>query len=170
MRDGRKTAEATAAFELALALDPDLASAAWNLSDMLFAKGDRDRADDLLLKAFAHDLPEGTRYLLGRAIGYQREGRADRALKLVNAALQAKPGNSEVLLFRGRYRVDAHNCRSALEDFQRVEQLAPKEAGAYAAEGIAQACLGDRAAAERAFSRSLQLDPNQPNIRDVLGK
>jgi Flp pilus assembly protein TadD len=156
------------AFESALSLDPELASSAWNLSDMLFAKGDRDRADQLLVKAFARDLPEGTRYLFARAIGYQREGQTDRALKLVNAALQAKPGNPEVLLFRGRYRVDTHDCAGALDDFQRVEQLTPKEAAAYAAEGIAQACLGDRAAAERAFSRSLQLDPNQPNIRDVL--
>jgi tetratricopeptide (TPR) repeat protein len=168
LRDRGKASEAMTAFESALSLDPEQASAAWNLSDMLFAKGDRDRADQLLVQAFARDLPEGTRYLLARAIGYQREGQTDRALKLVNAALQAKPGNPEMLLFRGRYRVEAHDCAGALDDFQRAEQLTPREAAAYAAEGIARACLGDRAAAERAFSRSLQLDPNQPNIRDIL--
>jgi Flp pilus assembly protein TadD len=168
LRDAGKTNEAIAAFERALALDPDLASAAWNLSDMLFAGGDRDRADDLLLKAFSLDLPEAPRYLANRASAYQKEGHADRALKLVNAALQAKPGNVEVLLFRGRYRVDTKDCTGAVDDFRRVEQLSAKDAGAYALEGVAQTCAGDRAGAVRAFQRSLQLDPNQPDIRELL--
>ena len=54
-----------------------------NLSDLLFAQNrSLDKSDDLLVRAFAHNLPEGPRYLIGRAIGYQRSGQVDRSLLL----------------------------------------------------------------------------------------
>ena len=169
LRDRGNAARAIEAFERALALDPNLASAQWNLSDVLFSRqNDLDRSDDLLVKAFARGLPDGTKYLIGRAIGYQRTGQADRALHLLNVAVQAQPGNADVLLFRGRYRVDAHECAGALEDFRKAGQLAPNDPAAFASEGLARMCLGDRAGARNAFARSLQLDPNQPNVRDFL--
>ena len=43
------------------------------------------------MRAVAHGLPEGTRYLVGRAIGYQREGQAQRSLRLVTEAAEAAP-------------------------------------------------------------------------------
>ena len=169
LRDRGDAVRAIEAFERGLALDPNLASALWNLSDVLFSRqNDLDRSDDLLVKAFARGLPDGTKYLIGRAIGYQRTGQADRALHLLNVAVQAQPGNADVLLFRGRYRVDAHECAGALEDFRKAEQLAPNDPAAFASEGLARMCLGDRARARSAFARSLQLDPNQPNVRDFL--
>jgi tetratricopeptide (TPR) repeat protein len=169
LRDRGNAARAIEAFERALALDPNLASALWNLSDVLFSRqNDLDRSDDLLVKAFARGLPDGTKYLIGRAIGYQRTGQADRALHLLNVAVQAQPGNADVLLFRGRYRVDAHECAGALEDFRKAEQLAPNDPAVFASEGLARMCLGDQAGAKNAFARSLQLDPNQPNVRDFL--
>ena len=120
LREQGKAAPAIEAFEKALALDPNLASALWNLSDLLFSRqNDLDRSDDLLVKAFARGLPDGTKFLIGRAIGYQRAGQADRALKLLNAAVQAQPADADVLLFRGRYRVDAGQCAAAIGDFQK---------------------------------------------------
>ena len=73
-----RTAEAIEAFESALTVDPNLASALWNLSDLLFAeRKSLDKSDTLLVRAYANGLPEGRRYLIGRAIGYQRDGRLD---------------------------------------------------------------------------------------------
>jgi Tfp pilus assembly protein PilF len=164
-----KTQEAMDALEQALVVDPSLASALWNLSDMLFAGNTSlDKSDGLLVRAFASGLPEGNRYLIGRAIGYQRSGQLDRALKLLDAAAAAKPDEPEVWLFRGRYRLDRKDCAGALMDFERAARLAPANPAAFASQGIAQLCLDDAAAARASFQRSLQLDPNQPDVKDYL--
>jgi tetratricopeptide (TPR) repeat protein len=152
-----------------LKLDPNLASALWNLSDVLHARGsDLDRSDELLLRALEHGLPDGPKLVVGRAIGYQRSGHADRSLALVTAALKVRPREPEFWLFRGRYRVEAEDCRGALADFEAAERLAPTDAAAYAADGVASLCAGDRARAARAFERSLALDPNQPKVKEFL--
>jgi Tfp pilus assembly protein PilF len=164
-----KTKEAIDAFEQALVVDPKLASALWNLSDLLFAQNTSlDKSDTLLVRAFASGLPEGTRYLIGRAIGYQRSGSLDRALKLLTDAIVAKPDEAEVWLFRGRYRLDRQDCPGALADFRQTTQLAPANAAAFASQGVAQLCTNDRAGARASFQRSLALDSNQPNVREYL--
>jgi Tfp pilus assembly protein PilF len=164
-----KTEQAMEALEQALVVDPSLASALWNLSDMLFAqKTSLDKSDALLVRAFANGLPEGTRYLIGRAIGYQRSGQLDRAVKLLNDAAAAKPDEPEVWLFRGRYRMERQDCAGALGDFQRAAKLAPSNPAAFASLGVAQMCLGDARGANASFQRSLALDPNQPDVRGYL--
>jgi tetratricopeptide (TPR) repeat protein len=169
LKEQGKAVPAMQAFEQALALDPNLASALWNLSDLLFARGsDLDRADQMLVRALAHGLPDGTKYVIGRAIGYQRANQTPRSLALVNAALGVQPDEPELLLFRGRYRVDAGECGAAAGDFERAERLAPENAAAYASEGIARLCAGEKGAARRAFERSLALDANQPKVRQFL--
>lgn len=163
--------EAIAAFERALELDPGLVSAQWNLSDVLFARGrDLDRADALLQEAFAGGLPDGNRYLIGRAIAYQRAGQTPRSVRLLDGALAVKADDAELWLFRGRYRIESSNCAGAASDFVRATSLAPGNPAAYASLGIARMCEGDRAGAKRAFERSLEIDPDQPVIREYLAK
>lgn len=165
----KKTNEAIAALERALAVDPRLASAAWNLSDVLFAqKRDLDRSDTLLVQAFANGLPEGIELLIGRAIGYQRSGYADRSLRLLESAVTVKPDDAELRMFRGRYRIDRGECAGALEDFRVAQQLTPRNPVAFASAGIAEVCLGNRAEALAYFRQALQIDPNQPRIRAYL--
>ena len=169
LKEHDKPVPAIDAFEHALALDPDLSSALWNLSDLLFARGsDLDRSDDMLVRSLGHGLPDGPKLLIGRAIGYQRSGQADRSLAIVNAALKTRPDEAEFWLFRGRYRVEAQECAGAAADFEHAERLAPRHAPAYASEGVARLCAGDKAAARRAFVRSLDIDPNQPKVREFL--
>jgi Flp pilus assembly protein TadD/predicted AlkP superfamily pyrophosphatase or phosphodiesterase len=169
LKESGKLDAAIPAFEHALKLDPDLASALWNLSDILYARGsDLDRSDQLLLRALAHGLPDGPKLVIGRAIGYQRSGHADRSLALVTAALQSNPQEPQFWLFRGMYRVDAQDCRGALTDFDQAERLQPNNAAAFASDGVASLCAGDQARAARAFQRSLALDPNQPKVREFL--
>jgi tetratricopeptide (TPR) repeat protein len=170
MNEGR-TERAIAAYDKALEIDPDLASALWNESDLLFSKGqDLDRSDALLVRAFARGLPDGTKFLVGRAIGYQRSGRLERARNLVSAARQARPDEPELWLFAGRYEVEGGNCRAAVADFEKAATLAPDNAGALASLGVARLCLGDRAGAREAFRRSLSLDPAQPRVTQYLAQ
>ena len=166
--DGKRD-EAVAAFEKALALDPNLASALWNLSDLLFAEAeDLDRSDRLLVRALAGGLPEGVKYLIGRAIGYGRNEQQQRSLDLLEAAVEARPGEAELWLFRGRYRIDGGDCGGALADFERAIVLAPERAPAYASVATARVCLGDRSGALTALERSLEIEPNQPAVQRFL--
>jgi Flp pilus assembly protein TadD len=169
LKERGKLPQAIEAFERALTVDPNLASAQWNLSDVMYAMGqDLDRSDALLVRAFSGGMPDGTKTVIGRAIAYQRGGDAARSLRLMNAAVAANSRDPELWLFRGRYRIDANDCRGAIQDFDRAIALAPDNAGAFGASGVARLCAGDRAGARRAFERALHLDPSQPKIREYL--
>ncbi len=169
LRNDRRTEEAIVSFERALTIDPRYASAMWNLSETLFeSKRDLDRADDLVVAAMKNGLPDGAREIIGRAIAYQRSNRIDRSLRLLDSAVDAVPNDGEMRIFRGRYRMDRHDCAAALQDFQAAEQSRPDDAVAWASAGLAQMCLGHAAAARESFSRSLAIDPNQPMLRRFL--
>ncbi len=168
--DGKRD-RAVAAFEKALEIDPKLASAAWNLSDLLHAEGkELDRSDTLLLTSFAHGLPDGTRLLVGRAIGYQRSGDGERSLRLMRQASVARPDEPEVWLFLGRYEVGAGRCPEAVQSFRKAAALDRDNAAAHASLGLAQLCAGDPAGATTSLQRSLALDPNQPRVRAFLSQ
>jgi Flp pilus assembly protein TadD len=162
-------AKAIASFEKALAIDPNLASAAWNLSDYLFSRGeDLDRADTLLVRAAANGLPEATRYTIERAIAYQRSGRGARSLSLLESAVSAQPNDAELHMFRGRYRVESKNCSGALDDFRAAATIKSTDPVPHASAGLALLCLGRQDEARSEFRQSLEIDPNQPMLRRLL--
>lgn len=170
LRGERRDAEARAAFERAVELEPTLASAAWNLSDMLHAGRELDRSDELLLAALANGLPEGVKFAIGRAIGYQRHGELGRSVKLLERAAAAQPEEKELWLFLGRYRVESRDCRGASVDFARAAAIAPGDPAVHASAAMAHLCAGERAAAAAAFRRSLELAPDQPRVRELLSQ
>ena len=160
---------AIAAYEKALATDPQSASAMWNLSDLLHAQHqDLDRSDDLLVKSLAAGLPDAVDYAMGRTVAYARGGEAERGLHLLDRALATRPQDPRLHLLRGRYRLERHQCEKALDDFETAAGADPRNALAFASVGLAQLCVGDGDGATRSFNRSLQIDPNQPEIRRAL--
>lgn len=161
--------EAVAAYERALALEPDLASANGNLSELLLRRGrDPERSDALLLRALAGGLADGVERLIGRAQALHQAGDTGRAQRLVEAALGARPQEPQLHLFRGRDLLAAGRCAAAAADFGRAAEIAPGDPLAPASLGLALLCLGDEAGARRAFLRSLELDPEQPELRRLL--
>ena len=88
-----------------------------------------------------------------------------RADALLDAAIAIDPNQPTWLLYRGRYRLEKKDCRGARDDFGGAARLEPNNALIFTSLGTAELCLGNRDAANRAFQRSLQLDPNQPALR-----
>lgn len=169
LRAEGRWAEAEAAFERALSLDPNLGSALWNLSEALFQQGkEPDRSDRLLVEAFGGGVPETRRFLLERTVVYHRRGQTDRSLQLLEAAVAARGDVPEAWLFLGRYHVEVGRCREAVAAFERAARLEEGNAATHASLGLAYLCLGDPAAAQRALRRSLELDPAQPKVREFL--
>jgi Flp pilus assembly protein TadD len=169
LRNEHRIDEAIAAFERALALDPRYASAMWNESETLFNAGrDLDRADALLVGALQNGMADAVGFVITRSITYEKQRRGDRSLRLLNAAVGVKTNEPELRMFRGRYRMDAHDCSGALEDFRAAEDGRPNDPLTYASAALAQMCLGDDTAARASIERSLQLDPNQPMLQKML--
>jgi tetratricopeptide (TPR) repeat protein len=171
LRNEHRTEDALTAFDRARAIDPRYASAMWNESETLFNEnGDLDRADRLLVAALQNGLNDAVKFVVTRSIAYQRSGLGERSLRLLNSAVGAAPSEPELRMFRGRYRMDAHDCPGALGDFRAAQQGRPSDPLAYASEAIAELCLGDDAAARASIERSLQIDPDQPMLRKMLGQ
>jgi tetratricopeptide (TPR) repeat protein len=149
------TARAAAAAQMALSLDPGHPQALWCLGDVLWADpGERDRSDELLVRAYERRVPNGIRYIGARAGHYLGWGEADRGARLVAAAARARPEDPEVWQLRGRYAVDQGDCAGALSYYERAVTLAPESPTSHAGLGLARLCLGDRAGASESLARA----------------
>jgi tetratricopeptide (TPR) repeat protein len=92
----------------------------------------------------------------------QRGGAA--AIDALTRAIALHDGDTPRLM-RGRYRLEANDCRGALRDFQAIR--APT-ALSWASMAAAHGCLGHDPEARDAVQRSLALDPDQPRLRELL--
>jgi len=168
--DAGKTAEARAAFEQALVLDPKNAAAKYALASLLEKEGHSAEADVLLLGSLADGLVEGPEKVEEIAVAAWRQGDLPRALRLMDGVLAGSPGDPRFRLTRGRVRIQNRDCQGALEDFDAARQAAPGSAMAHGLAGSALMCLGRPADARRAFEQSLALDPSQTRLRELLAR
>lgn len=170
LRGEHRETAARKAFEKAIELEPNLASALWNLSDLLLAAGEVERSDELLARALARGLPDGTKLVLGRAIARERAGEIARSLALLDRALARAPGEAELWLYRGRYRVQSGDCDNAVLDLARAAELAPGESDVFATAALAHLCAGNRPGAISALRRALELAPGDARLRALLAE
>jgi tetratricopeptide (TPR) repeat protein len=98
LKEAGRTDEAERAFRKALDISPTNASAFWNLSELLHARGDLERSDDLLVRALEAGLPDGVERTLGRI----RNADAGRRLRLLERATAALPGEPKLHLARAQ--------------------------------------------------------------------
>lgn len=166
----KRTAEARAAFEQALRVDPHLAPAEYNLAALAEAEGNSGLADTLLLGALADGLGEGPSRVEEIVVAAVRQGDLARAQRLLDGALAFKPDDASLRIARGRLRIERRDCRGAFEDFDAARKAAPRLALAHGLAGSALMCLGRGAEARRAFEQSLALDPTQTRLRELLAR
>jgi Flp pilus assembly protein TadD len=168
LQEAGKKAEARAALEQALRLDPHLPSAKYDLAAILEKEGRSREADDLLLSALADGLdPDLVQEVATQALA---RGDAPRALRLMGGTVARRPDDARFLIARGRLRIQARDCRGAYEDFDAARRAMPALAVAHGLAGSALMCLGRPAEARRAFERSLDLDPSQARLRELLAR
>ncbi len=168
--EGRPEA-ALAAYERALGVEPRLASANFNLSRLLHArKLDPERADRLLLAALEAGLADGVEQVIARAQAHRRDGQPKRSRTLIEAALALQPQAPALRLHRGRALLEQGDCQAAAADFEIAARASPTDPLPHASLGLARLCAGDPEGARVAFARSLELDPDQPELERFLAR
>lgn len=133
---------------------------------ILGEKGRPEEAERAFLAALAIDpqYPSARTNLAELLIARGRKLGGEAAIVELTRAIALRDGD-EPRLLRGRYRLEANDCRGALTDFQAIQR---PTALAWASLAAAHGCLGNDERARDALRKSLALDPNQPRLRELL--
>lgn len=138
--------------------------------DQLWNLGRFDEAKAELERAVATGNPQlaPARWKLANA--YLREGRADDALALLRPLESAFPKQYEVVAGLGFALFIKGDFEHAVSYLDRAREIRPPDTNLLNAAGDSHQRLGQVEQAKDAYQRSLQLDPNQPEIKERLEK
>jgi len=168
LRDTRRDpGAAEKAFEQSLALRPDYYSALFNMAVLERARGDAKSAEKWFFRSVTAVGGDPAPAVLQWARDVEKNGDARAARSLLEKALHSYPRNEEIArglamnLFRER------ECRRA------VGVLSPFEAATASPHtfnvlALLQTCLENRPEVVRLLRRSLEVDPNQPDVARSL--
>jgi predicted AlkP superfamily phosphohydrolase/phosphomutase len=160
----RDASGARAAWEESLKLDPGYHSPIFNIATLERDRGNFEESTRWLLRALAAGQPEPEATVERWAGEFERRGGDGLALlKAAHAAYpQSEPyaRNYALLLSRKKRCREAHEVIASLES--------SNQPGTLNIAAVVEACL-DRPDKVRAlFLRSLELDPDQPRVREAL--
>jgi eukaryotic-like serine/threonine-protein kinase len=113
--------------------------------------------------ACVHLWPEFAWAYFNRAIVLQHLGATAEALDDYNAALARDPKLTDAHLNRGLLLLEQQRADQALADLDAVALEGRDDAALHASRGVALEALGQTRAAEAAFARARERDPNHVN-------
>jgi hypothetical protein len=155
---------ARAAWEESLKLDPGYHSPLFNIAVLERDRGNFEESTRWLLRALAAGQPEPERTVERWAAEFERRGGAGLALLRATHATypESEPyaRNYALLLSRKKRCREAHDVIEPLERSNQPETLNVA--------GVVEACLDRPDKVETLLRRSLELDPNQPRVREAL--
>lgn len=166
--EAKRYAEAEEAFRGAIERNPTYASPHYNLRRLYFETGRYEEADTELWKAVELKLRDARGAVDRAASDYEAHGEPQRAASLLDEARRRFPAEARFAVHVLAVLVRLGRCPEAVAEGRAAVAAFPTDARVHAFFGLAAACNGDTMAARRAFERSLQLEPDQPEIRQAL--
>jgi Flp pilus assembly protein TadD len=166
--EAKRYQDAEKAFRGAIERNPAYASPHYNLRQLYFETGRYDEADAELWKAVELNLRDAAGAVDRAASDYEARGKPERAASLLGEARRRFPAEGRLAVHLLAVLIHLGRCPEAVAEGSAAAQAFPADARVYAFFGLAAACAGDTTTARRAFERSLQLQPNQPEIRQAL--
>lgn len=166
--EAKRYREAEEAFRQAIARNPNYASPYYNLRRLYFETGRYDQADAALEEAIQRGLRDGLG-AMARAVGdYQNQGLASRALKLASRARALFPQEPRFAAQLLALYVQLGRCEEGLREARSATRIFPQDPGVLSFAGLAAACAGEAGLARVWLETSLQILPDQPEIRRAL--
>ena len=138
------------------------------LGDQYWAMGRLEEAEALFRRAVAADDPAVPQARWKLAAAHLRAGRVEAALGLLLPLQYTHPDQYEVAVGLGLGFYLKRNFRAAVVHLERAAALGPAPPGVLNALGESWASLQQPDKAVRAFRRSVEIDPEQPQIRERL--
>jgi tetratricopeptide (TPR) repeat protein len=164
-RSGRDASSARAAFERSIEIDPSYHSPVFNLAEMEKEKGNFPEAVRLLLKAVSLGQPNPDREIERWAADFERR-RKGAGMTLFRAAAGALPGNEAIARDLSLALSRGGECREAAASIARFEESRSVETLNVA--GLAEQCAGSPDRARLLLQRSLEINPDQPEVAAAL--
>jgi Flp pilus assembly protein TadD len=90
------------------------------------------------------------------------------AAESIQKALAARPYNPDYLYLWGKILVKENRGEEALQAFEKITQVNPKESDAFFEIGAIHQQKGDRTQARQAYKKAVDLSPDDPNYRKAL--
>jgi predicted O-linked N-acetylglucosamine transferase (SPINDLY family) len=167
LQEQEKPADAAAAFESALRLDPDMAKAHSNLGCVYEASGDLANAMEAYRRAIELDptLVQAI-YNLGNAC--RQLGQAQEAIAHIRNAVRLDPKHADWSCNLGELHAEQDQLDDAIACFVAAIEKAPDYAPAHRGLGAAQAAAGRLDEAIAAFARAAELAPENPTLESWL--
>ncbi|MEH2263294.1 tetratricopeptide repeat protein [Nostoc sp.] len=72
------------------------------------------------------------------------------------------PNDTETYFKRGFKRIESKDYRGAIEDFNQILKIEPKNAYAYVGRGLSNFCLDEYQAAKTDFDKAIEITPDIP--------
>ena len=140
------------------------------LGDQHWAMENFDAAERLFESAASEGDPEVPQAQWKLAASYLRSGKAESALRLLLPLQYEHADRYEVVVGLGLGFYMKGNFKEAVSHLGKAVSLKPPQPGMLNTLGDAYIRLGDRKEAREAFERSLEINPEQPNIHQRLAE
>ncbi|MEP0774120.1 MAG: alkaline phosphatase family protein [Acidobacteriota bacterium] len=166
--EAKRYRKAEEAFLKAIETNPSYASPHYNLRRLYLETSRFEEADRSLWRAVELGLRDGAGAVDRAASDWEARNMPERALDLLTRGTARFPGEERLHLHQLALLVRLGRCSDAMVAGQQAANLFPFSAGIHAFTGLAAACTGATAEARTHLRRSLELDPDQPVIKDAL--
>ncbi len=154
-----RTDDALEAINQAVKLDPESPLPYFHLARMHVQLKKYDEAIADLNKVLEQD-PENVAALLFRAQVYQKNDNLEAAKADVNEALKHRPGLSDAIALHGILSVGSGEYQQAIEDFEKLRKIAPKNAQLLTQLGLIYGLDKRPRKAIELYGDALAVDPN----------
>lgn len=168
LRDTRRDlAAAQKAFAKSLELRPDYYSALFNMAVLARGRGDTKSAEKWFFRSVVAAGGDPAPAVVEWSRGYEREGNAAAARSLLDKARHSYPKDEEITREFAMSLFRARECGAGLDLLSPFESATtnPSTLNVLA---LLQTCLENRPEVVRLLRRSLELNPNQPEVARSL--
>ncbi len=155
--------------ERALELNPSALPTYTELANALHAAGDSSAAQDLIAEALVMFPGSFSLTLLGGAFHHD-SGQLDEALAAYRDAERLQPDHPGLLERLAHLHLLRQEPRQSADLLRRLSRVTPEVAAVWAQLAFALAQIGEADEAQQALSRALEIDPNDPTVRQVAAQ